>query len=184
MEAAARGEYVARTFRDFDLLEAGGVPKCLALIGGVDATKPEGAATVAIWLYQLSAQHGFREVAQRLFNSSGRGYAGSPFPTISRTRAGLALARQLIQSAAAQAIQPSKEIAPFPFIGDDAPAIGLWLAVLIEVAGLSEAAAVLWDNRLTTQTPKARPHHSGVVSQVVRSTSAAALQPEDVGNPR
>jgi hypothetical protein len=181
MEAAARGEYIARTHRDWDLIEAGGVPECLALIGVRDATTPEGAASIAIWLCQLATQYGFGEVAATLYNSSGRGYAGNPFPFINRTRAGLALVRQIIAVAAADNVDAERSRPPIPILPADAPGVGLWLAVLIEGAGLSEAAGVLWENRHADETPKARDEHFRLLSKSVRSLSAAATRTD--GNP-
>lgn len=162
MEQAARGEQIARTLRDADLTAAGGTAESLALIGGRRALTAEGAADVALWLYDLAARYSLDRAAAVLYLAAIRDKAPKPgeHPFGARTRAGLALVRQILDAALedanaeapapgarADSTEPQQTRAP----GARAPRmqgahqVGVWLASMVEGAGQSEVARTLYE---------------------------------------
>lgn len=143
---SARAEALARACRDADLEMAGGVSESLALIGGADALTKEGAADVALWLIHSAVRCGLGNVAANLYSATIKPPVGHSHPYAHRTRATLALARQFIKAAATDAGTNSDQQSTSP-LPPGAIAAGVWLAGAIEGAGLSSAAADLWQTR-------------------------------------
>lgn len=166
MEMAARAEALARVFRDADLENAGGVSESIALIGGADALTKEGAADVALWLIHSAVRCGLGTVAANLYSATIKPPVGHSHPYAHRTRATLALARQFIKAAATEARTNDDEqlITPLP---PGAIAAGVWLAGAIEGAGLSSAAAGLWQTRDAAQTVAANRDDLATYSAVI-----------------
>jgi hypothetical protein len=146
LEQAERGAAVSRSLRDADLVEAGGTPECLVLIGGSAALTQSGAASVCRWLWDIINRARLVRVASALFKAVYRVTAPSPeahgYPA--RTRASLAFARQLLDAADEQSDGPLDHKP----LSDHACAISVWLASAIEGAGLSEVARALYARRL------------------------------------
>lgn len=69
METAARGEFLARAFRDVDLIQAGGAPETLALIGGPSVRTLAQAWPVAFWLWSEAERAGLNTPAAVLYNA-------------------------------------------------------------------------------------------------------------------
>ena len=93
-----------------------------------------------------------------------------------RTRAGMALARQLLNAALhAASIEAPRPTAPKPHL--ESAALGEWWASMLEGAGLSEEAATLYQVRKAAEVPKASSRDVAILYQHSRQ-SAAAPDPE------
>jgi hypothetical protein len=183
MEGAARGEFLARATRDVDLMEAGAAPETLALIGGPSIRTPSQAWAVALWLWMEAEQEGLNGPATILYNVIAHNEYPAPpegetfgwhFPA--RTRAGIALARQLLNAALhAASIEAPRPTAPKPHL--ESAALGEWWASMLEGAGLSEEAATLYQVRKADEVPKASSRDVAILRKHSRQ-SAASPDPE------
>jgi hypothetical protein len=188
MEGAARGEFLARAARDVDLMEAGAAPETLALIGGPSIRTPSQAWAVALWLWVEAEQAGLNRPATILYNVIAHNEYPAPragetlfwyFPA--RTRAGMALARQLLNAAFhAAGIEKPPPTAPKPHL--QSAALGEWWASMIEGAGLSEAAATLYQLRKAAEVQKASSCDVAILYEHSRQ-SAASPDPEPPASP-
>ncbi len=174
MEQAARGEFLARTNRDADLFQAGAPAECLALIGGRDAATKEGAAAVALWLVGLAVREGYGPALCALYGAAVRAPVGHQYPYIFRTRAALALARQIVHLAASNKADPADTTAAPPALPPGAVGAGVWLASAIEGAALSRAVATLWQARDGTETTDPAPADVDSVAAVLETLKTEA----------
>jgi hypothetical protein len=175
MEGAARGEFLARAARDVDLMEAGAAPETLALIGGPSIRTPSQAWAVALWLWMEAEQQGLNRPASILYKVIAHNEYPAPpagetlfwhFPA--RTRAGIALARQLLNAALhAASIEAPRPTPPKPHL--ESAALGEWWASMIEGAGLSAEAATLYQVRGEEKAPKATARDTAMLHQSART---------------
>lgn len=175
LEVSARGEFLARASRDADLQEIGAAPETLALIGGASVRTPADAAGVALWLWVEAEHAGLNRAASILYNAivhsrypAPRDGEASRWHYPARTRAGIALSRQLLSAAldaASTEVPRSAVSAPPPL----AAALGEWWASMLEGAGLSEAAAALYRMRSAKESPEASARDTAVLRRATRT---------------
>jgi hypothetical protein len=165
-------------------MEAGAAPETLALIGGPSIRTPSQAWAVALWLWMEAEQEGLNGPASILYNVIAHNEYPAPrtgetlfwyFPA--RTRAGIALARQLLNAALhAASIEAPRATAPKPH--ELSAVLGEWWASMLEGAGLSDEAATLYQLRNTAEkVPKASGRDVAILRKHSRQ-SAASPDPE------
>ncbi len=154
-EQAVRGDFLARAARDVDLMATGAASEALALIGGPSIRTAADAWRVALWLWNEAEQAGLNGPASILYNAMVHSKYPPPaegqtrgwyFPA--RTRAGIALARQLMSVA----LETAGSVTPPPYPPQPhemSAVLGEWWGSMIEGAHLSEVASTLY--QMTTR---------------------------------
>lgn len=198
METAARGELLAAVLRDASLSGKGMPPESLTLIGGPFCRKQEDAATVALWLWQAAELLGFSEplkwaahaeqtrqwkdershrvrsmivIARRFVETAEAAVTsgvwnvkGKFAPPLST---GLRLSNALENKGEGYEWEPPE---PYKMSG----AIGLDLARLIDLAGLSERMATLWALHISEkEAPKPTAQQIAVMADTVKRDANA-----------
>ncbi len=131
-------------------MEAGAASEALALIGGPSTRTTADAWQVAFWLWNEAEYAGLNRPAAILYNAINHSkYPASTNPQErswyfpARTRAGIALARQLLSIALDEAGK-EKSHPPTSAPTELNAVLGGWWASMIEAANLSDVAATLY----------------------------------------